>query len=70
MASKKGLVEVKESSLGEGWRRRPMESWETSDVEVTAMDDCWKLEACGLEGTSSGSAFCFCVWWVVESERV
>lgn len=65
MASKKGLVEVKESSLGEGWRRRPMESWETSDVEVTAMDDCWKLE-----GTSSGSAFCFCVWWVVESERV
>jgi hypothetical protein len=25
--------------LGEGWRRRPMESWEASDVEVTAMEE-------------------------------
>lgn len=44
LVSKKELVgereewEAKESNLGEG-RRRPRESWEASDVEVTAIEE-------------------------------
>lgn len=73
--------EVKESNLGEE-RRRPMESWEASDVEVTAIELNWieSKEALLLLEVGSvrkepgdykvqfGSAFS--VWWCFRWETV